>query len=287
MNSRKPLFSVLIANYNNGDFIVETIRSIQLQTYSNIEIVIVDDGSNDSSIKIIKEQQIKDNRILLFQNDENKGCGFTKNRCVEVSTGQICGFVDPEDVISVNAIEIMVNDHINNPNVSLVFSNYYHCDENLNVISLRKPNESEGLVTFSQLYERKINHFATFKKSSYLKTNGINKAAFRAVDQDLYIKLEEVGAVFYRNKNLYYYRYHEKGISAFGNNYKALYWYFLVKDETCERRQLSKEDFFSIEYEKLINHYRNTVDYKLGNTILRPIRLILQLWMRTKQVLKK
>lgn len=280
------LFSVLIANYNNGEFIEETIDSILKQTYKNIEIIIVDDASTDNSLAIIKSKIKNIPPAKLILNSRNKGCGYTKNRCVQEAKGTICGFVDPEDTIAVNAVEVMINKHEENINASMVFSNYFHCNERLEIISLRKPKIKEGIVNFSQLYERKINHFATFKRELYLTTEGIQKDLKRAVDQDLYIKLEEVGAVYYVDKNLYFYRYHDKGISAFGNNYKALYWYFQVKDKTCTRRGLFKEDYFSDEYEKLINHYKNTIDFKVGNLILKPVRHIIKLTTRLKEILK-
>ena len=270
----KPLFSVLIANYNNGNYIKETIESIQKQSYKNLEIIIVDDASSDNSIEVINNLILEEPRIKLFVNESNEGCGYTKGKCAEYATGDICGFVDPDDTISTEAIEIVIGAHLNFLNASIVFSNYYHCNENLNIISLKKPGVKEGKVVFSQLYERKINHLATFKRELYLKTDKINPLLKRAVDQDLYIKLEEVGDVVYINENLYYYRYHDKGISAFANNYKALYWYFLVKKDTCERRNINQEEFFSREYEKLVNNYKDTKEYKLGNYILIPIKYI-------------
>ena len=281
MNSN--LFSVLIANYNNGNYITETIKSIQKQTYENIEIIIVDDASTDNSIDIINRLKLEEPRIKLYKNEFNKGCGYTKNRCVLHSTGDICGFVDPEDTLSVDAIETVVKEHNNNLNASLVFSNYYHCDENLKIISLKKPGIDEGIVKFSQLYDRKINHFTTFKKNLYLQTDSINSNLKRAIDQDLYIKLEEVGDVIYINKNLYYYRYHQNGISAFNNNYKALYWYFLVKKETCIRRKINQEEFFANEYEKLVNNYKDTKEYKLGNFILTPIKSLRRFLFKLKK----
>ena len=73
----KPLFSVLIANYNNARYIEESIESVFNQTYSNWEIIIVDDDSNDNSIKLLEKFKNED-RIKIYKNEENKGCGYTK-----------------------------------------------------------------------------------------------------------------------------------------------------------------------------------------------------------------
>lgn len=279
-SSSELLFSVLVANYNNGEFIEETVESLRHQTYKNIEIVIVDDGSTDNSIKIIENLQKIEPRIKLYKNQSNSGCGYTKAKCVEYSKGEICGFVDPEDTLSNRAIELVVLEHNKFEKASIVFSNYYHCDEKLNVLSLKKPGVDKGKVNFSQLYERKINHFTTFKRSKYMETGGIDYILKRAIDQDLYIKLEEVGDVVYLDENLYYYRYHQNGISAFGNNYKALYWYMLVKKATCERRNLEQEVFFANEYEVLVNTYKGTYEYKVGSLILSPLKYFRSLMLR-------
>ena len=74
-----PLFSVLMANYNNGRYLMEAVESVYAQTYLNWEIVIVDDGSTDNS-KDVYEKLGEDARIHIFYNDGNKGCAFTKHQ---------------------------------------------------------------------------------------------------------------------------------------------------------------------------------------------------------------
>ena len=71
-----PLFSVLISNYNNGQYLQETIESVKAQDYTNWEIIIVDDLSTDNSIEIYKKYA-NDNRIKIYYNTENKGVTYT------------------------------------------------------------------------------------------------------------------------------------------------------------------------------------------------------------------
>ena len=91
-----PLFSVLIANYNNGKYLMDAIKSVYEQTYTHWEIILVDDASTDNSHELYKELE-KDERIRIFYNDENHGCGYTKRRCAELANGELCGFLDPDD----------------------------------------------------------------------------------------------------------------------------------------------------------------------------------------------
>ena len=74
-----PLFSVLIANYNNGRFLQQAIESVLTQTYSNWEIVIVDDASSDNSFDIYDKYK-DDNRFVFKFNEKNEGCGSPKRR---------------------------------------------------------------------------------------------------------------------------------------------------------------------------------------------------------------
>ncbi len=74
-----PLFSVLIANYNDGKYLQEAIESIFAQTYDNWEIIIVDDGSTDNS-RDIYDKYKEDRRFHIFFNERNMGCGYTKKK---------------------------------------------------------------------------------------------------------------------------------------------------------------------------------------------------------------
>lgn len=103
------MFSVLIANYNNGQYIQEAIDSIIAQTYNDWEIVIVDDGSNDNSANIYR--QYNNERIRIYYNGQNKGCTYSKWRCIEECKGELFGFLDADDTLMPDALECMVNEH--------------------------------------------------------------------------------------------------------------------------------------------------------------------------------
>ena len=76
----KPLFSLLIANYNNGKYFEMCYKSIVNQVFERWEVIIVDDASTDDSVKIIKNIISNDKRFKFYENDRNYGCGYTKRR---------------------------------------------------------------------------------------------------------------------------------------------------------------------------------------------------------------
>lgn len=258
-----PLFSVLIANYNNAKFIEECINSIINQTYKNIEIIIVDDFSTDNSIQIIKNLQTKYSNIYLKNNIENRGAGYTKKMCIDSCSGEICGFVDPDDALVENAVEIMVEKHLELPEASLIYSLNYRCDENLKITGITKfvKQQPKNVLIAQKTY---VDHFVTFKKSLYVKTDGTDPNVKRAVDRDLYCLLDQVGKVVFVDVPLYYYRIHKGGISKTSNIYKAEYWDWIVKHKYLQKNGLSNEDEYS---EKIMSYFNNT-DYIPTSTLL-------------------
>lgn len=223
------LFSVLIANYNNGQYLDECLQSIFDQTYNNWEIVIVDDASTDNS-HAIYEKYISNTRIRILKNDKNRGCGYTKRKCVENAKGGICGFVDPDDAIASEAIEVMVKVHLEKPNCSIIYSTHYICDKNLIIerIADYVGQIPEGFYSWS-LPRPIISHFATFKRNKYHKTSGIDQLYLKAVDKDLYYKLEETGPVYHIDTPLYLYRQHNGGISLNNNAIEAYQYELMAK----------------------------------------------------------
>jgi hypothetical protein len=105
-------------------------------------------------------------------------------------------------------------------------------------------DETEKFV--SQLATPLINHFTSFKKKIYDQTTGIDAYMKRAVDQDLYLKLEEKGGVIFLPEVLYLYRHNTHSISRDNNEYKAQAWHIYANSNACKRRALSLDDYCDI-----------------------------------------
>lgn len=247
------LFSILIANYNNGHFFKDCYKSILNQTYFNWEVIIVDDASTDNSVTIIKQLIKDDARFKLVLNQTNKGCGYTKNKCAKMATGEILGFLDPDDALKENALELMVSLHKDYSDIAIITSKYELVDLEMNFIEYGSHGslipENKSYLTYGN---GALTHFATFKQNKYIKTEGINPLMKRAVDQDLYFKMEEQGGHLFLNKVLYKYRIHSNSISVNDNLYKAQYWHFYTIIKAFERRKYLKLkiDNFSNKYIK-------------------------------------
>lgn len=97
MNQDIPAVSVITPAYNAERFIKETIQSVQDQTYSDWEMIIVDDRSKDRTVEYIKEVQAGDPRIRLIELEENSGSAVARNTAIENAAGRYIAFLDSDD----------------------------------------------------------------------------------------------------------------------------------------------------------------------------------------------
>ncbi|RKE89898.1 glycosyltransferase involved in cell wall biosynthesis [Epilithonimonas arachidiradicis] len=265
-------FSVLIAHYNNFEYFKDCYKSLMKQTFEDFEVILVDDCSTDGSFEKIETLVRDDARFYLYKNEKNQGVGYTKRRCIDMSNGKICGFVDPDDALAENAIEISLNNHTEKNVVT--YSRFLLCDDHLNPIKLFPHSRAvkNGDSKFFNVF-LEANHFFTFKKSAYDITSGINPDLTSAVDQDLYLKLYETGCFTFINQPLYYYRLHSNGVSQDSSKKIKLNenWQRVILD-TAKRRNIQ------FLYGKNINDVTNLPEFilKKQNTFLKKIQRKLQ-----------
>ena len=99
-NSKRPKVSVFLPIFNKEQYIIESLKSIKNQTLKDIEIIAVNDGSTDNSLKIIKKLSKNDNRIKIVNNDRNHGLLYSRSMGIINSTGEYLINLDPDDLFS-------------------------------------------------------------------------------------------------------------------------------------------------------------------------------------------
>ena len=102
----KPLISVIIPVYQVVPYLKQCIESIINQTYSNLEIILIDDGSTDESGKICDQYADTDNRINVVH-QENKGLSASRNKGIELANGEYLSFIDSDDWVDQRFIDVM------------------------------------------------------------------------------------------------------------------------------------------------------------------------------------
>lgn len=121
-NESFGLISVVIPAYNAEKTIEKTIQSAITQTYSDIEVIIVDDYSQDGTVKIATAYAKKDNRIKIFQNQANRGVAFARNRGVGEAKGDWIAFLDSDDQWDSSKLEKQSDILKKNPSCLLCFT---------------------------------------------------------------------------------------------------------------------------------------------------------------------
>lgn len=99
--------SIIVPIYNVEKYLSQCLNSIINQTLKDIEIICVDDCSNDNSAKILDEYSNKDSRIKVYKNDKNMGQGFSRNLGIKKATGDYIGFIDSDDEIPLDYFEYL------------------------------------------------------------------------------------------------------------------------------------------------------------------------------------
>ena len=102
----KPILSIIVPIYNVEDYLERCIKSILNQTFSDFELILVDDGSTDSSPKICNEFKVKDKRVQVI-NKKKGGVSSARNEGIKIAKGEYIGFVDSDDFINKNMYKIL------------------------------------------------------------------------------------------------------------------------------------------------------------------------------------
>ena len=240
IESTHALVSILVANFNNGRFIEDTLNSAIAQTYTRIEIIIVDDGSSDDSLQKIEHfiANHPSHHIKFFKNTDNQGCGRIKRQCIDLSEGEYFCFLDPEDTIMPEAVSTLMEVFSSQPELGVVYCTHYLCNDKLEIQGI---SSYPGAIPSGQSHltstKGHISALALCRRAVYDRTSGINASYQVSEDQDLYLKMEEIAPVRFVNKPLYYYRKHDHNSSW--NEQKVFnnfYWRYHCVKAAYQRR---------------------------------------------------
>lgn len=144
-----PLVSIITPTYNSEKFIADTIRSVQAQSYSNWEMLIVDDCSIDETEAIIQSFIKDDSRITFHKLEKNAGAGVARNQAIQMAGGRFIAFLDSDDLWKPEKLQKQVDFMLSN-NLPFTFSFYDCIDEDGN--PLHKTIEAPKTLHYFQLF---------------------------------------------------------------------------------------------------------------------------------------
>ncbi len=215
-----PLVSILVATYNAEKFIGEALESCIAQTYSPIEIIVVNDGSKDNSEKIALEYAAKDTRIQVFS-QSNSGVIITRNRSINIAKGEWAIILDGDDVLHPTAIEEQMLFIRQYPEVVAVSAWSEDIGENSRTFRLHElPNDLSTPAQFQRYKEEKrlierIRHSGTIFRREIVAGIGGYKEGQTLEDLYLWNQLADMGYMMLVNpKILSKYRFHNGSIMS-------------------------------------------------------------------------
>lgn len=206
-----PLVSIIIPVYNSSAYVVEAVQSALRQTYSQIEVIVVDDGSSDNSLRLLED--IKDERLRLFS-QMNQGACVARNRGLAEARGEYVKFLDSDDILYPDAIKVQMEQQSPLGENEVVFGDFDFIDESGKVFFVNHFEEKEYLAADQDLWfldnwEMLIS--CPLHKRDYLvKFGGFNIRLGGGQESFLHLMLSLKGIRFvYRPSRVFGYRSHQ------------------------------------------------------------------------------
>ena len=258
-----PLISILVPIYKSEKYIEKCIESVINQTYRNIELVLVDDGSPDNSGQICDEYAKKDNRIVVVH-QANGGVSDARNRGLETANGSIISFVDPDDWYELDTIESMYKKMCEDGS-DLVCCGVKYIDENDNIIRISTAVEKDECLNT----EDAMNEFLGYRKvkqqiwDKMYRRETIGDIRFekgRSIEDVFWVHqiIGNASKITIMNKPLY--NYMQRSDSVMGTGY-TVKWMDIL-DALQQRCQYIEQRFPTL-YIKSLRLYLGTCMYHL------------------------
>jgi chondroitin synthase len=205
-----PLFSIYIPAYNVESYIEACIESAINQTYKDFEIVVVNDGSTDNTLKILQKYN-KHPKVKIISKT-NGGRGSASNKAIQNASGEYIVQLDSDDILYPDALEKLADFFSKNIEIECVYTNYTLIDKDGNKIGdgWSPPNFDR----YDNLVGMSMPHLRSFRRGLYYRTEGFDEALTNAVDYDFFLKLSTVTKISHLNDALYYYRVHSAQTST-------------------------------------------------------------------------
>lgn len=267
-----PKVTVFMPVYNTEKYLNESIKSILNQTYKNFELLIIDDGSTDNSLHIIKS--FKDNRIKVYENKVNKGLPYTRNLGLNLANGEYIAFMDSDDISELNRLEVQVKFLDENLEYNIISSNAYIGKKDTN----KKQTNNIRIFNLNLMVQNVIINSTAMVRVSFIKKYNIKYRieCFVAQDYSFWVDCAKYTDMVTLSNYLLTYRIRPDNITTISSNKKS---------------HQRKEIVDKIRIRALNNNgiYLSSEEYKVYNKIFSDPVLELDIadYYKGKNVIKK
>jgi len=220
-NLNLPLISIIMPAYNAEKYIEESILSAVNQTYQNWELIIINDGSTDSTRTIAEKFSSRDKRIKVI-NQQNKRLAAARNIGIKNSTGQWIAFLDADDIWAPSKLEKQVELSEKLPHIDVLYTDgwifKYDDLSNVTPYSIKKGEFTSDEMYLLEYTGNYIPVISVMAKRDIIGKIGFPEEDiffFGCEDWDCWLRMAKAGANFYgMDENLFYYRRHDSNMSG-------------------------------------------------------------------------
>lgn len=219
------LITIIIPVYNVENFLDECIKNIVNQTYKNLEIIIINDGSTDKSLEIMNSYKEKDKRIKIISK-KNEGVSCARNEGIKYINGEFVIFIDSDDYLEKNMLEKLYF-YANNFEADMVICNYNMVKDN-NIVRRKNEFNYNGILDKEEFFKKIFmpQYFSGYLWNKLIRSDIIIKNSI-LFEKDIHmmedllfvIKIAELSEKIYWNNNLKLYNYIQRSNGAMRKNY--------------------------------------------------------------------
>lgn len=180
-----PPVSAVVTTHNRKDLLKRALDSVKAQTYQNLELVVIDDGSTESVESIVSEYERSIDRVIYHRNEEAKGACAARNKGIELSNGEYIAGLDDDDEWMPERIQKMMSAYRDEE--AFVTSDVLHLFPNRKLIW-----KKDEIITLERLlYSNQVGNQGLIKKERLLEIGGFDESLSSAQDYDLWVRLCE------------------------------------------------------------------------------------------------
>lgn len=280
--NNQPLVSIVIPCYNHEQFVQDCIQSVIDQTYENIELIIIDDGSKDNSVLKIQEMVEKcQNRFKRFEfrYRPNKGLSATLNEAIDWCCGKYFSAIASDDMLLEEKTKTQLDYMENNSNSVAVFGGVHIIDSENKVI--RTIIDEQKKYTFNEILMHQHNlpaPTAFIKKESLIKV-GKYDPEIRIEDWYMWLKISKIGEIVYLPKAFSYYRDHQDNTTKKNNimnveRFKVISNFSNDKNYSLARQQVGWINCLEKNYTSRCEKFVSKCFYLISNPVFLLYKLI-------------
>ena len=210
----KPLVSIITPSFNQAEYLESTILSVLNQDYPNIEYIVIDGGSADGSVEIIRKYE---NQIAYWISEKDQGQTDALNKGFSVANGEIFAWINSDDLLLPGAVSQAVHELLAHPTAAMVYGQADYIDNKGNVIG-HFPARQTNLKKLKNGFVHIPQQASFFRAENWHKVAPLDPSFNFAMDYDLWVRLAKMGELIFVQKVWAQFRLHANAKTIYADN---------------------------------------------------------------------